>query len=79
MCDGSLADTGETLSKLSGRPRTSPPDHRSAALTSENDKGASAVSERRPRASGHCARRAASMTGFGPVHDLAYTRWRATW
>jgi hypothetical protein len=79
MCDGSLMDTDETLSKLSGRPRSSAPDHRSAALTSENGKVVSAVAERGPRASGHRARRTASMTGFGPVRDLAYTRWRATW
>ncbi|MFJ8360779.1 hypothetical protein [Streptomyces sp. NPDC093984] len=72
-------DTEDTLSGLSGRPRLSAPDHRRAALTSENGKGVSALAERGPRASGHCARRAASMTGFGPVHDLAYTRWRATW
>lgn len=71
MCDTSLTRTPRAPRAVAGQVPDGRTDTRGAALTSANEETDKVITTAVPVT--------ATYPQFGPVVDLAYTRWRATW
>ncbi len=71
MCDTSLMETGRRAARTGHKGTTGHPCPHRTSLTCENEESTKVIGKPVAGAAGH--------PQFGPVVDLAYTRWRATW